>query len=79
MKIDFTDMMDAVRFKDTVNAFKSSDTLKVELLIEMLEAEVKELKDAYKDESKSHALLEVADIVVFAALIFNKIKTEKRK
>ncbi len=79
MRTDYTDMMDAVRFKDTVNSFKSSHEKTVEELIELLKGEVIELENAVRDESKANALLEVADIVVFAGLLFNKIKIEERK
>ncbi len=79
MRTDYTDMMDAVCFKDTVNSFKSSHEKTVEELIELLKGEVIELENAVRDESKANALLEVADIVVFAGLLFNKIKIEERK
>ena len=79
MKTDYTDLMDAVRFKDTVNVFKTSHLLSVEDLVTLLKTEVQEFEEAYPKEKKADALLELADIVVFANILFNKIKEEKRK
>ena len=79
MRTDYTDLMHAVQFKDTVNAYKANHKQTVEKLIEFLEEEVQELKDAYKNERKMNALLEVADIVVFAGMLYETIKKEERK
>ena len=79
MKTDYTDLMDVVRFKDVVNSYKESHKLSVKDLTTLLKNEVEEFEEAYPNERKADALLELADIVVFAGLLFNKIKQERRK
>ena len=79
MRTDYTDLMNAVHFKDTVNSFKESHLLSVEELVALLKVEVQEFEEAYPNEKKADALLELADIVVFVNILFNKIKKEKRK
>ena len=79
MRTNLEDFITAVEFKDCVNSFKTSHNLNVEELLQMLKDEVEEFEEAYKNESKQNALLEIADIGVFAALLYNKIKEEKRK
>lgn len=80
MRTDYTDLMDAVRFKDAVNAWKDSDKLSEDTLINLIEDEVAELKQAIKNrELKADQLLEVADIVVFCGILYNKLMKEERK
>jgi len=80
MKTDFTDLMAAVKFKDDVNAWKGSDKLSKEELIKLIEGEVEELKQAVENnERKANQLLEIADIVVFCGILYNKIMKEERK
>ena len=80
MKTDFTDLMAAVKFKDDVNAWKESDKLNKDELIKLIEGEVEELKQAIKNnERKANQLLEIADIVVFCGILYNKIMKEERK
>lgn len=80
-RVDYTDLMNAIQFKDCVNSYKESHKLSKWELLELLKGEVEETEEAMKDKTarKADELLEIADIGVFCGLLYNKIKQEKRK
>lgn len=81
MRTDYTDLMYAVQFKDTVNAYKANHKQDKFALLQFLKDEVIELEEAMHDPQgrKAYELLEVADIVVFAGMLYELIKQEPRK